>query len=102
MAAAVIISSSKVAAALVLAVFAVFATYAEAGGWLPAKATWYGAPNGAGPDDNGMHEQSMAGANAMRTVSAVSVCVCVRLTFLSCLQVARAGTRTPTSTRTCP
>ncbi|KAG8092521.1 hypothetical protein GUJ93_ZPchr0012g19805 [Zizania palustris] len=24
-----------------------------AGAWLPAKATWYGAPNGAGPDDNG-------------------------------------------------
>ncbi|XBJ24886.1 hypothetical protein VPH35_002666 [Triticum aestivum] len=21
--------------------------------WLPARATWYGAPNGAGPDDNG-------------------------------------------------
>ncbi|XP_062205589.1 expansin-B6-like [Phragmites australis] len=21
--------------------------------WVPAKATWYGAPNGAGPDDNG-------------------------------------------------
>jgi hypothetical protein len=22
-------------------------------GWLPAKATWYGAPTGAGPVDNG-------------------------------------------------
>jgi hypothetical protein len=21
--------------------------------WLPARATWYGAPTGAGPDDNG-------------------------------------------------
>ncbi|CAN6319220.1 unnamed protein product [Urochloa humidicola] len=51
MAAAVIVSSSKVAA--LVAVLAVLATYAEAGGWLPAKATWYGAPNGAGPDDNG-------------------------------------------------
>lgn len=24
-------------------------------GWLPARATWYGAPTGAGPDDNGAH-----------------------------------------------
>ena len=22
-------------------------------GWLPARATWYGAPTGAGPNDNG-------------------------------------------------
>ena len=22
-------------------------------GWLPAKATWYGRPTGAGPEDNG-------------------------------------------------
>jgi hypothetical protein len=25
--------------------------------WLPAKATWYGAPTGAGPDDNGKDPQ---------------------------------------------
>jgi hypothetical protein len=77
MAAAVIISSSMVAAALVLAVFAVLATYAEAGGWLPAKATWYGAPNGAGPDDNGMHEQSMHGRRERDAYSECRVCLCV-------------------------
>ncbi|XP_051183716.1 expansin-B3 [Lolium perenne] len=29
------------------------ATDADTGGWLDARATWYGAPTGAGPDDNG-------------------------------------------------
>ncbi|XP_047089145.1 expansin-B7-like isoform X1 [Lolium rigidum] len=28
-------------------------TNAYTGGWLDARATWYGAPTGAGPDDNG-------------------------------------------------
>ena len=54
-AAVISISSSKVAA--LAALFVVLAMYAEAaspnGGWQAAKATWYGAPNGAGPDDNG-------------------------------------------------
>jgi hypothetical protein len=27
-------------------------------GWLPAKATWYGAPTGAGPDDNGKDQSA--------------------------------------------
>jgi cytochrome b len=27
-------------------------------GWLPAKATWYGAPTGAGPNDNGKDQVS--------------------------------------------
>lgn len=27
---------------------------AGSSGWQAAKATWYGAPTGAGPDDNGM------------------------------------------------
>ncbi|KAG8092520.1 hypothetical protein GUJ93_ZPchr0012g20569 [Zizania palustris] len=29
------------------------AVTAYGSGWLPARATWYGAPTGAGPDDNG-------------------------------------------------
>ncbi|KAL6906409.1 hypothetical protein ACP4OV_004010 [Aristida adscensionis] len=48
-------------ASLVALLAVLVVTYAAAsaeaassgGGWLPAKATWYGQPNGAGPDDNG-------------------------------------------------
>ncbi|XP_062205516.1 expansin-B6-like [Phragmites australis] len=29
------------------------ALYSTGGSWLPARATWYGRPNGAGPDNNG-------------------------------------------------
>ena len=27
--------------------------------WRPARATWYGRPNGAGPDNNGMCRSSV-------------------------------------------
>jgi hypothetical protein len=52
-----VVFSSKAAA--LVALFAVLvltcASYGDAAGWLPAKATWYGRPDGAGPDDNGTY-----------------------------------------------
>ena len=42
---AAMLSSKVIALVALLAVYA--ASYAEAGGWLPAKATWYGQPNGS-------------------------------------------------------
>ena len=98
MAAAVISISSKVPA--LAALFVVLAMSAEAaspnGGWLAAKATWYGAPNGAGPDDNGTCVPASHAHGGCHYQ-----CPCACLTLL-CLQVARVGSRTPTSTRTCP
>jgi hypothetical protein len=31
------------------------------GQWLAARATWYGRPTGAGPDDNGMYRDMLLG-----------------------------------------
>lgn len=44
------------------------------GGWQAAKATWYGAPNGAGPNDNGTYVRSNVSACLATTASYVARC----------------------------
>ena len=43
-------------------------------GWLPAKATWYGAPTGAGPDDNGKDPRALQAIHR-----SLHVCICCPL-----------------------
>jgi hypothetical protein len=69
-------------------------------GWLPAKATWYGKPNGAGPSNNGALTRDGA-ANVFAPLSANSVVViyCDRSIYF---QVVLATSRTTTRPRSSP
>jgi hypothetical protein len=55
--------------------------------WLPAKATWYGKPNGAGPKDNGMR-------HFLHCDLLPEIYGYYRMNMRVWTQVARAGSRT--------
>jgi hypothetical protein len=53
----------------------------RSGGWQMAKATWYGAPYGAGPDDNGTYVRSSVSVSAMHRRRCAPPMLAVVLTF---------------------
>jgi hypothetical protein len=58
--------------------------------WIPAKATWYGAPTGAGPDDNGrLHVINYPHYASCASLAIVAVTMLIDL----CMQVAPAASR---------
>ena len=57
--------------------------------WVPARATWYGAPTGAGPYDNGMY----INVGARHHIVYGMYC-CWTIYKLLCMQVELAGSRT--------
>jgi hypothetical protein len=57
--------------------------------WVAARATWYGAPTGAGPYDNGMY----INVGAWRQIVYGMYC-CWTIYKVPCMQVGLAGSRT--------
>ena len=62
------------------------------GPWLPARATWYGQPEGAGPDDNGekiLHIPALSSGSTLLVRAMRLMHVLIDLA----LQVVRAASR---------